>query len=63
MATTLSSSTLTSSVEADCRTFARQYPTPNVLAAVRYAESGRLTWAAIYELFRSSLGSALEEVR
>lgn len=42
--------------------FAATYPTPNVRAAVRYAEAGAITWQQVYDLFHRALGSALVEV-
>lgn len=34
-----------------CRKFAQEFPTPNVLRAIEYAESGLLTWDQIATLF------------
>lgn len=45
--------------EAVCRDFARQYPTPNVLAALGYVEAGRLSWFDIYPLFSAALTKAM----
>lgn len=42
--------------------FAATYPTPNVRRAVQYAESGRLTWEQVADLFKRSLGMAILEV-
>lgn len=42
--------------------FAASYPTPNVRLAVQYAESGRITWEQVYNLFKRSLGDAMAEV-
>lgn len=41
--------------EVECREFAAEFPTPNVLQAIAYAESGRLSWEQIYGLFHNSL--------
>lgn len=49
--------------EYQCREFAAQYPTPNVLRALAYAESGRLTWDQIAQLFRDSLAVGVAAVR
>lgn len=49
--------------EAEVRLFAVFHPTPNVKKAVDLAESGSLSWFVVYDLFRSSLEKALEEVR
>jgi hypothetical protein len=45
-----------------CLEFAAAYPTPNVRAAVQFAEIGRITWEQAYNLFQRSLGTALVEV-
>jgi hypothetical protein len=42
--------------------FAEKYPTPNVRRAVNLAQAGTITWEAVYDLFRTSLGTALVEV-
>jgi hypothetical protein len=52
-----------STIETDCREFARQYPLPNVLAAIGHAEAGRITWADAYALFVRALTAGLEAVR
>ncbi len=52
----------TSTVRQQVAEFAATYPTPNVLRAVELAESGRITWEQVYNLFKSSLGAALVEV-
>ncbi len=49
--------------EADVRAFADEFPSPNVLAAVAYCESGRLTWAQVYDLFHTSLLKAMATTR
>jgi len=54
--------TTTSQVELDVRAFAAQFPTPNVLAAVAYCESGRLTWGQVYDLCREALSAGLAAV-
>lgn len=48
--------------EAEAREFAAQYPTPNVAAAIGYAEAGRVSWFQVHELFRRALTGALTEV-
>lgn len=48
--------------EADCRYFAAEFPTPNVLEAVRLCETGRLRWTQVQELFRRSLAAGLASV-
>lgn len=48
--------------EADVRAFAEQFPTPNVKAALAYAESGRLTWAQVAGLARKALAAGLASV-
>lgn len=50
--------TMPSTIETDCREFARQYPLPNVLAAIGHAEAGRITWADAYTLFVQALTRA-----
>jgi hypothetical protein len=42
--------------------FAAQFPTPNVKAAVAYAEAGTITWEAVHGLFHISLAKGLAEV-
>ena len=49
-------------VERDCRAFAATYPTPNVRRAVQLAESGRITWAQAYGLFRTALEAGIAAV-
>jgi hypothetical protein len=48
--------------EAECREFARQYPTDNVRRAIAVAESGLFTWAEIAGLFRGALAAGMAEV-
>jgi hypothetical protein len=52
---------IASPAEQDVRTFAAQFPTPQVQRALALCESGRLTWDDVADLFRRSLGSALSE--
>lgn len=49
--------------EAEVREMAREFPTPNVRRAVALAEAGRLTWPAVYGLFREALAEGLAAVR
>lgn len=53
---------MASTLETEVREFAREFPTPNVLRAVALCESGRLDWAQVAELFRTSLAKGLEAV-
>lgn len=46
--------------EAECREFASEFPTSNVLRAVALAECGRLSWFDIYGLFRGAAVKAKE---
>lgn len=48
-----------SAAETEAREFAAEFPTPNAVAAIAYAESGRLTWVQIRDLFARSLAKAL----
>ena len=48
--------------EAEVRAFATEYPTSNVQRAVALCEAGRLDWADVHEMFRRSLGRALDSV-
>lgn len=61
MASTLNFN-FTTQAEAECREFAREFPTPNVQRAIALCESGRLSWADVAELFRRSLAKGLTEV-
>lgn len=45
------------------RAFAAEYPTPNVLRALAYCESGRLEWAQVSALFGRSLAAGVAAVR
>ena len=49
-------------VEADCRAFAAQYPTPNTLRAIALAEAGRVSWFDLYPIFRDALATGLRAV-
>jgi len=50
------------SAEEAVRDFARMYPTPSVLGAVRSAERGELTWEEVLGVFaRAALGALLVE--
>jgi hypothetical protein len=51
--------TTTTSVEAEVREFAAQFPTPNVLRAIALCESGRLTWAQVHPICVEALTKAL----
>lgn len=51
-----------SEAESLARDFARVYPTPNVLEAIAYCESGRLAWTDVAALFARSYGAAKAEV-
>lgn len=44
--------------EVQAREFAAQFPTPNVLKAIAYAESGTLSWVKVYKLFKTTMISA-----
>ena len=48
--------------EISVRRFAEEYPTPNVLRMVRYAESGTITWTQAYEIACKSLESGLASI-
>lgn len=50
-----------SPAEQDVRSFAAEFPTPQVRRALAMCESGRLGWDDVAELFRRSLGYALSE--
>jgi hypothetical protein len=52
----------TSTLEAEVREFAREFPTPNVQRAVALCEAGRLDWADVHKLFQGSLANAVETV-
>lgn len=53
-----------SAAEADCREFAAEYGhLPNVVRAMRYAESGRIAWAELSDLFKRALATGIEAVR
>jgi hypothetical protein len=59
----MASTTFTSTtVETECREFAREFPTPNVLRAIALCEAGTLRWEQIAEIFRASLATGLTEV-
>lgn len=66
MATTMAAHVVTTTelvqAELDCRAFARQFPTPQVLNAVRLAETGRLDWVPVAALFARSLVKSLDAV-
>ena len=62
MTTTTTTTIASAKVRQQVLEFAATYPTPNVREAVRYAESGVITWEQVYNLFRRSLGAALVEV-
>ena len=49
----------TTTVEAEVREFATQFPTPNVLRAVALCESGRITWGQVHDLCGVALRKAL----
>jgi hypothetical protein len=49
-------------LEAEVREFAREFPTPNVQRAVALCESGQLPWAKVHELFKASLAQGLAAV-
>jgi hypothetical protein len=55
MASTISST----NYEAECREFAREFPTPSVQRAIALCEAGTLGWAEVHELFERTLGHAL----
>jgi hypothetical protein len=46
--------------EAQCREFALECPTPNVLRAISLAEHRVLSWFDVYELFRSAAKTAVD---
>lgn len=48
-----------SQVETEVREFAAQFPTPNVLRAIAYCESGRLTWEQVHPICVEALAKAL----
>lgn len=48
--------------EAECREFARQYPTEYTQRAMTAAESGLLDWDEIAKLFRAALAAGIAEV-
>lgn len=52
--------TTIATAETECRDFSAQFPTPNVLAAIAYCETGRLGWSEVRDLFARSLGTALK---
>lgn len=54
--------TIASDIRTQVIEFAATYPTPNVRLAVQYAESGRITWEQVADLFKRSLGMAILEV-
>jgi len=54
--------TTASDLRAQVVEFAATYPTANVRLAVQYAESGRLSWEQVADLFKRSLGTAILEV-
>jgi hypothetical protein len=56
MASTLSSST---TVERECREFAREFPTPNVLRAIALCEAGTLRWEQVHPILRDALATGL----
>lgn len=45
--------------ESEARDFAAQFNTPNVRAAIAYAEAGTVTWEQIRDLFAKSLTTGL----
>src|SRR3569623_1416130 len=51
--------TTASDLRAQVVEFAATYPTANVRLAVQYAESGRLSWEQVADLFKRSLGTAI----
>jgi hypothetical protein len=53
---------LMTSSQSEVRSFADEFPTPNVLRAVELCEAGTLTWDEVAELFRRSLATGLAEV-
>jgi hypothetical protein len=53
---------ISTTVEAEVRAFAREFPTPNVLRAVALCEAGTLTWTQVHEIFRGSLAHGLASV-
>lgn len=60
----MSTHTLTiAEAEAACREFAAQFDLPNVQRAIRYAESGRISWFDLYEIAREALAKAAEVTR
>lgn len=48
--------------EAECRAFAAEFRTLNVHRAIVLAETGQLSWFAIYDVFRASLAEGLVAV-
>lgn len=60
---TTSTFTLTAAqIEADVRAFAAEFPTPNVLRAIRFAETGQVSWTDLYDIARDALAKANAEV-
>lgn len=52
----------TTEAEAQCREFAASFPTANVQQAISLAETGRLPWHAIYDVFKVAIVKAQQEV-
>jgi hypothetical protein len=53
---------MASTFEQDCRAFAAEFPTPNVLRAVALCAQGTLTWEQVSDLFTKSLAKGLAAV-
>jgi hypothetical protein len=51
------------STQSEVRSFAREFPTPNVLRAVELCEAGTLNWADVAALFGRSLTQGLAETK
>jgi hypothetical protein len=54
--------TATADIRQQVLEFAAAYPTPNVRAAIQYAEAGQICWQQVYDLFHRALGAGLAEV-
>lgn len=59
----MQTTTIIVTAEAECRDFAREFPTPATLRAIALCENGTLTWEQVHGLFHKALAAGLDAVR